>query len=176
MNELFSAPFFIRERKKLACGDLPGCRIRSDSPHRLTRLRQAYFEPNPGPNYVMQWNLTIQREIHAGLSLRIGYVGSRAVHSPSARKCDIVLPTLTPQGYLWPSPVGSGTRLNPNAGPDYGRIWDGRSYYDALQIQIKRRSAMLSVGRFHTEQNDRHGVGSRSGMNTRIQSRVRCSS
>jgi len=30
MNELFSAPFLrIRERKELACRDLPGCGIRS---------------------------------------------------------------------------------------------------------------------------------------------------
>jgi len=46
---------------------------------------------------------------------------------------------LTPQGYLWPSPVGSGMRLNPNAGRITAGFWDGRSYYDALQVQIKKK-------------------------------------
>jgi hypothetical protein len=47
-----------------------------------------------------------------------------------------VLPTKTVNGYQWPAPVGSGTRLN----PDVGRIdylsWIGSSSYNALQIQV----------------------------------------
>src|SRR6267143_6708004 len=117
MNELFSAPFF----KSASARNLPAGTYPVEAYAALTAstnaLRQAYFEPNPARNYVMQWNLTIQRELHAGLSLRVGYVGSRAVHQPfRSEDADIVLPTLTPQGYRWPSPVGSGTRLNPNAG------------------------------------------------------------
>ncbi len=140
MNELFSAPFFeSASARNLPAGAYPVAAYAALTASTNT-LRQAYFEPNPARNYVMQWNLTIQRELHAGLSLRVGYVGSRAVHQPfRSEDADIVLPTMTPQGYLWPSPVGSGTRLNPNAGRITAGFWSGRSYYDALQIQIKKK-------------------------------------
>ena len=65
----------------------------------------------------MQWNLTIQRELTPGTAILIAYVGSRAVHNVlQTDDSDIVVPTRTPQGYLWPSPVGSGTTINPNFG------------------------------------------------------------
>jgi hypothetical protein len=74
-------------------------------------FRQAYFDPNPRRNYVMQWNLTIQRELAKDVSAMVGYVGSRGVHQPfRVEDVDIVLPTLTQHGYVWPSPAGSGTR------------------------------------------------------------------
>jgi hypothetical protein len=88
----------------------------------------------------MQWNLTMQRQLPTDVNLRVGYVGSRAIHQPfRTEDADIVRPTLTPQGYLWPSPVGSGTRLNPNAGRITAGFWSGRSYYDALQVQIRKK-------------------------------------
>jgi len=140
MNELFSAPFFeSASARNLAAGTYPVAAYAALTASTNT-LRQAYFEPKPGRNYVMQWNLTMQHELLEGLSLRVGYVGSRAVHQPfRTEDADIVLPTLTPQGYLWPSPVGSGTRLNPDAGRITAGFWDGRSYYDALQVQIKKK-------------------------------------
>src|SRR5437588_5699165 len=140
MTQLFIAPFFASaSSRSVPPGSFPltsyASLIVSPNP-----LRHADFEPNPSRNYVMQWNLTIQRQLAADLSLRVGYVGSRAIHQPfRTEDADIVLPTLTPQGYLWPSPVGSGTRLNPNAGRITAGFWDGRSYYDALQVQIKKK-------------------------------------
>jgi hypothetical protein len=54
---------------------------------------------------------------------------------------NIVLPTLTSAGYLWPNPVGSGTLLNSN--PNVGAIrylsWPGSSSYNALQIGVKEQ-------------------------------------
>src|SRR5713226_8378732 len=166
MNELFSAPFFeSASARNLPTGTYPVAAYTAltASP---TTLRQAYFEPNPARNYVMQWNLTIQRELPAALSLRVGYVGSRAVHQPfRSEDADIVLPVLTPQGYLWPSPVGSGTRLNPNAGRITAGFWDGRSYYDALQIQIKKKigSASQLVGSYTWSKTIDTGSGSMVG-------------
>src|SRR5690242_371579 len=145
MNELFSAPFFASaSSRSVSPGSFPSAAFASliASP---STLRQAYFEPNPGRNYVMQWNLTIQRQLAGDLILRVGYVGSRAVHQPlRTEDADIVLPTLTSQGYLWPTPVGSGTRLNPNSGRITAGFWDGRSYYDAFQIQLKKKIGRAS--------------------------------
>lgn len=145
MNELFSAPFFASaSSRSVPPGSFPSAAFASliASPN---TLRQAYFEPNPGRNYVMQWNLTIQRQLAGDLSLRVGYVGSRAIHQPfRTEDADIVLPTLTSQGYLWPTPVGSGTRLNPNSGRITAGFWEGRSYYDAFQIQLKKKIGRAS--------------------------------
>lgn len=139
MNELYSAPFF-----ESASANNPG-KFPSAAYAALTNstntFREAFFEPHPGRNYVMQWNLTVQRQLAADTSLRVGYVGSRAIHQPfRTEEGDIVLPTaLTSQGYVWPVPIGSGTRLNTNAGRITAGFWDGRSYYDALQVQVKKK-------------------------------------
>jgi len=72
-------------------------------------------------------------------------VGSRGVHQPfRVEDVDMVLPTLTHQGYLWPSPVNS-TRLNVNAGRITAGYWSGDSYYHALEVQIKKKMARGSV-------------------------------
>ena len=100
----------------------------------------TYIEQHPHRNYVMQWNLNIQRELVPNLTALVGYVGSRGVHQPTRfDDMDIVLPTKTPQGYLFPSPVGSGTKLNPNFGSIRGTIYDGNSLYDALEVGVQKR-------------------------------------
>src|SRR5467141_1564277 len=166
MNELFSAPFFeSASARNLPAGTYPVAAYAALTASPNT-LRQAYFEPKPGRNYVMQWNLTIQRDLLTDLRLRVSYVGSRAVHQPfRTEDADIVLPTLTPQGYLWPSPVGSGTRLNPNAGRITAGFWDGRSYYDALQVQIKKKigSASQLAGSYTWSKTIDTGSGSMVG-------------
>jgi hypothetical protein len=51
---------------------------------------------------------------------------------------DIVLPTKTPQGYLFPSPVASETTLNPNFGQMTYMFWEGNSFYDALEMGVQK--------------------------------------
>ncbi len=153
LNELFSAPFYKSGNvTNLPPGAFPAAAftIVAASPN---TFRQAYFDPHPRRNYILQWNLTVQRKLATDLSLRVGYVGSRGIHHPfRVEDADIVLPIrLTPQGYLWPSPVGSGTRLNPSAGRVTAGIWQGRSYYEALQLQIKKKmSRGFQVGGSYT--------------------------
>jgi outer membrane receptor protein involved in Fe transport len=102
-------------------------------------LRYTYIEPNPHRNYVMQWNLNLQRDLGHNLTATLGYVGSRGVHQPfRTDDMNLVLPTLTAQGYLWPSPAGSGTKLNPNAGLINGLMWGENTFYHALQAQVKK--------------------------------------
>jgi outer membrane receptor protein involved in Fe transport len=118
------------------------------------------IEPNPKRNYVMQWNLNIQREIAPNTTFMIAYVGSRGVHNLFVTdNSNIVLPTKTPEGYLWPcGPDGSGaacvtgfsptgTTANPVAtspvNPNFGRVsevrWDSDSIFHALELQISKR-------------------------------------
>jgi hypothetical protein len=100
---------------------------------------------------VMQWNLTIQRELAKDVSAMVGYVGSRGIHQPfRVEDVNIVLPTSTSHGYLWPSPASSGTRLNANAGRITAGFWNGDSYYNALELQIKKKIVRGSVEASYT--------------------------
>src|SRR2546428_7163397 len=99
----------------------------------------SYVEHAPKRSYVMQWNLSASREIPAGLILTIGYVGSRGAHQPfRVDNFDMVLPTLTPAGYLFP-PAPSSQKLNPNFGRVTGMLWQANSFYDALQAVVTKR-------------------------------------
>jgi TonB dependent receptor len=103
-------------------------------------VREPSIEYNPRRNYVMQWNASVQRTLAPGLTLLGAYAGSHGVHMSSIfNDADIVVPTLTPQGYLWPTPIGSGTRLNPNFGAIRQLTWGSSSVYDSLQIRVQQR-------------------------------------
>jgi Carboxypeptidase regulatory-like domain/TonB-dependent Receptor Plug Domain len=105
-------------------------------------LSVSYIDQHPKRNYVMQWNLNIQRELTKDLTATIGYVGSHGVHQPMRiDDSNIVQPTLTEAGYVWPSPVGSGTLLNPNYGEIRSMQWIGTSVYHALEFNVTQRMA-----------------------------------
>ena len=123
-------------------------------------LRTAYIENAPHRNYVTQWNVNVQRAITPTLTATLGYVGSRGVHMPfRTDDLDMVLPTQTSAGYLWPcgpngaainpdpcavgflpigtqaAPVPSAT-FNPNFGSMRAMLYEGMSYYNSLQAQV----------------------------------------
>jgi hypothetical protein len=133
-----SAPFTQQGRATvLSQGDFPtkGFALLQG----LSLLREGYVQYDPKRNYLMEWNLNIQRELTPDLTATIAYVGSRGKHMLfRADDANMVLPTLTPAGYQWPSPSGSGTVIN----PAYGRIdytdWHSSSYYDSLQAQVRK--------------------------------------
>jgi len=103
-------------------------------------VREASIQYNPPRNYVMQWNASVVRSLNSNLALLIAYAGSRGVHMFSvSNDADIVLPTYTAQGYLFPSPVGSGTRLNPNVGAIRQLTWGDSSNYNSLQIRLQKK-------------------------------------
>jgi len=99
----------------------------------------AYVEQSPKRNYVLQWNLSVARELSSTLAVTLGYVGSRGVHQPyRVDNIDMVLPTLTSAGYVFPSPSTSQT-LNPNFGRISATLWQANSFYDAMQADITKR-------------------------------------
>jgi hypothetical protein len=121
-----------------------------------------YADPTPKRNYVMQWNLSVARELTSTLALTVGYVGSRGVHQPyRVDNIDMVLPTLTSAGYLWPcGPDGVGdscqagflstgtqaapepsAKLNPNFGRVNATLWQANSFYDAMQVDVAKRAS-----------------------------------
>jgi len=118
----------------------------------LGTAESAYVEPNPPRNYVMQWNLNIQRQLTPSLTAVVGFVGSRSVHELfRADDANIVMPRLSSAGYLWPNPIGSGVvdptatsivpgqLVNANVGAIRYVNWGGDGFYDALQVGVVKR-------------------------------------
>jgi hypothetical protein len=127
------------------------------------KLRATYIDPNPKRNYVMQYNLNVQYQLTSTLTSLVAYVGSRGIHQPyRPDDADIVLPTLTSAGYLFPKvdalgnlfsgtcnqldPNGSDpgscappNRINENYGSVRGMFYEGQSYYNALETQLAKR-------------------------------------
>ena len=86
----------------------------------------------------MQWNFNLERQLAKGLTATVGYVGSRGVHQPFRQdNFDMVLPTLTPAGYLFP-PAATSKTLNPNYGRITGTLWQANSFYHALQAVVTK--------------------------------------
>jgi hypothetical protein len=89
---------------------------------------------------VMQWTFNIERNVTKHLTVMMAYAGTRGIHQPfRTDDANLVLPQKTPEGYVWPSPAGSGTVVNPNNGQIRSLFWDGNSAYDALQLRVTRR-------------------------------------
>jgi hypothetical protein len=102
--------------------------------------RVAYVQPNQPRDYVMQWNFNVQQEFLPNTTAMLAYAGSRGVHQLfRGDDMNMVMPTLTPAGYQWPQPGGSGTVLNPNFGRIDISTWNSDSFYDAFQAQVIKR-------------------------------------
>ncbi len=106
-------------------------------PGSLAGQRTSYIQPNPSRSYVMQWNLNLEHEFRSVIGT-VAYVGSRGVHLPFREDdSNIVIPTPTSAGYVWPNPVASGTVMNPNVGEEDRLVFQGDSHYNALQTGLK---------------------------------------
>jgi hypothetical protein len=144
---LLSAPFLeLGDVTTLPQGSFPNGAFPLLTP---ATLRYAYIQPNPPRSYDMEWNFNIQRSIAPDTVLQVGYTGSRGVHLPYfTSNFDMVLPTLTPQGYIWPV---NGITLNPNVGEISGTMWNSDSIFHALEAQVTRQlSKGLQAGVSYT--------------------------
>ncbi len=103
-------------------------------------LRLPYIQPNPKRNYVMQWNLNVQRELAPNLTVMLAYVGSRGIHMEfRADDINTVLPLETSAPpYVWPVP-GTGTQISSAIGQMDTLQWTNDSYFEGLETQIEKR-------------------------------------
>ena len=135
-----------------------------DVPFPANTLRSTYVDSHSKRNYIMQWNINVQQQLTPTLAGMVAYVGSRGVHQPfKVDEADLVIPTKTPYGYLWPQvdvlgnlyvpgqcnqtdPNGMDPAqcvppnpINPNFGSVRGIFYEGHSYYNALELQLAKR-------------------------------------
>jgi hypothetical protein len=136
----FTAPFY--EQGKVSSpgqGTFPGGAFAGIIADPST-LRAGYVDPNPPRSYVGHWNLSVQQQLAPDLTAMIAYAGSRGIHQPEPKEdVDTVLPTLTPQGYLYPDPATNPQRINENFGRIGAVLWNGDAYYHALELKITKR-------------------------------------
>jgi len=128
------------------------------------KSRTTFIDSTQKRNYVTQWNLNIQYQLTPNLAAMVAYVGSRGVHQPfRVDEANLIIPTKTSAGYLWPQvdvlgntfvpgvcnqtdPNGSDPAqcvgpnpINPNFGSIRGMFYQGRSYFNALELQLAKR-------------------------------------
>jgi hypothetical protein len=139
-----------KDGSNLPAGSFPTGAVALVSLPNLTTVGNRYIQQNPKRNYTMNWNLNIQRELAGNVTAAVAYVGSHTLHSPfSTDDSNMVLPTLTSAGYLWPCDpsllaqkitcTGGGTRLNPNVGRIRATWWDNNATYNGLQAGLAKR-------------------------------------
>jgi Carboxypeptidase regulatory-like domain/TonB dependent receptor-like, beta-barrel/TonB-dependent Receptor Plug Domain len=138
LMETRTAPFFTDgTTSKLPPGSFYKGAVALLSPDTLS---ETYIEQNPKRNYVMQWAFNVQHQLAQNLTVSAAYVGSRGVHQPvRIDDGNIVLPVSTDAGFVWPTPVGSGTPINPQFGQIRTMQWEGNSIYHALELNLTQR-------------------------------------
>jgi hypothetical protein len=114
-------------------------------------LGVSYKRTTEAP-YVIQYNLTIQREIFAHAIVSLGYIGSRGVHLFSAVNENLPVPCSAAQSPVpsWcpampsglPGSIGNpftGLQANPNFGVLLDAAPTSTSRYNALQASLNRQ-------------------------------------
>jgi hypothetical protein len=115
--------------------------------------RWQYTDANPKRNYVMQWNLNVQRQITATSSLTLAYAGSRGLHNPfQTDTLNTCFPTNTSAGWLFPvggcplitNPAPTGivpnTQVNPFvSGLELSTAFFSESTYNSLQVNYAKK-------------------------------------
>jgi hypothetical protein len=106
-------------------------------------LRASYVEQNPARAYLMQYNLTVQREVMKNAALTIGYVGSRGRNLPrsieDANEVPFSLVTISPDGHLLFPTTGAIQRVNSHFSRIATTVWDDFSSYNALVVDFNKR-------------------------------------
>jgi hypothetical protein len=120
------------------------------------KLSTSVVDANPQRNYVLQWNLNVQRQVTPDLSVTLGYVGSHGVHMlMRGDDGNMTIPTLTSAGYLFPcgppapstggpctpgnNASGTSAKVNQALGNIRYLFWGSDSFYDGLNLNIEKR-------------------------------------
>src|SRR5882672_6835177 len=119
------------------------------------KLSTSTVEANPHRNYVLEWNLNVQRQIRPDLSVTLGYIGSHGVHMLiRGDDGNMTIPTLTSAGYLFPcgpplnadgsctagnTSAGTSAKINQSVGTIRYLYWGSDSFYHGMNLNVDKR-------------------------------------
>ena len=96
--------------------------------------------------YMMQWNLSVQRQLMASTVLTVAYVGSHGDHLMVQRDINPVTPSTVNGTVVYGVPKGTtkvGIAANPRVNPNFSNLTSsssiGDSHYNGLQAGMNRR-------------------------------------
>jgi hypothetical protein len=103
--------------------------------------RADFIQQNPKRSYVLQWNFSFQRQLKPSVLFEAGYAGTHGVHLPLVVGDINTAPPAehTPEGYVWPTPRGSGVKPWPTWGTVNAVMWEVSSTYNALPVRLQKR-------------------------------------
>jgi hypothetical protein len=118
--------------------------------------RVAFIDRTPKRAYVIQYNLSVQRQIFPNTTVLVGYVGSHGLHGTTqVDDVNQVLPKLIGGNYYYPCEkpgslftggnsndcpaLGSGTVLNSGWGRLPSTFFRNSSLYNGLQVQVNKQ-------------------------------------
>ena len=114
-------------------------------------LGYAWVQHDPKRSYVQQWSLNVQRQLGGGITASAGYSGQHGLHQPlRTSDANIVLPAETAPGLVWPTPRGSGARLNPDLGAINALAWTSSNTYEAMNLGLAWERRGLRLGGAYT--------------------------
>src|SRR6202007_1591785 len=91
---------------------------------------------NLHPSYEMKYNLSVERQLRGNVSLTASYVAGRGVHLWRTYSTNYARSTIVNgRPYVAPGPPV----INPGTGQGSIHVSDAQSFYNALQIELKKR-------------------------------------
>jgi len=110
-----------------------------DSPAILRPGASVVLEPTQP--YMMQWSLSLQRQILSEMAVTVTYTGSRGVHLSRSADVNRPLGTVLPDGrrFFDPNTPEGTQRHNPGYAGISGPQWDANSWYNGLKLGLVKR-------------------------------------
>ncbi|MBI3941023.1 MAG: TonB-dependent receptor [Acidobacteria bacterium] len=102
----------------------------------VTDVQVTPFEFEPHSTYMMQYNLSLQREVLPDTVLTMAYVGSRGIHLPRKVNWNIATAEIRDGRKFFAANL---RRRNPNFGQITAVTMDSNSVYNSLQLGLMRR-------------------------------------
>ena len=91
---------------------------------------------NIKPSYEIKFNFSVEHEIAKDLSVTVGYVGARGIHLWRILDANAVMPIqVNGRSFV----VTGAPRPNPNIGNGTLRDSDAQSFYNSLNVEVKKR-------------------------------------
>jgi len=139
LSGLRNPPFFLRGSiRNLSSGAFPQGGYEELVASPTLDLRAERFPRNLSQPYVQQWNLALQQAIGPTSSVSLAYVGSHGVNLSSiVEDANLVPAERLPDGRLYfPE---DGERINAHFGQIRNRTFEGHSFYNAFQSELRWR-------------------------------------